>query len=569
MRSDTDLQEVLSRIDGRGYKAYKELEGQWVLDEFIVHIDHVQADPFASPSRLRVILDSKTAGLPHDSYHSTARALGTGALLARSFAETARGRSKRRGTGGSGEIRMEHPGQIVLPQTAVMVSSDGSVEARFGVGLPARGRRVAAGEAGSMLLEDCLGLIRDSLQGSAHDATTLERHAAANEDATVLRETITNQGLFGFVAEGALLPRRSGIDDRPLQSTEVVTFVSPESLRVEVDLPNAGRVKGMGIPEGVTLIVGGGYHGKSTLLRALQSGVYNHPPGDGRELVVAREDAVKIRAEDGRFVCGVDISPFIDGLPMDQDTRAFSTLNASGSTSQAAAIVEALEAGAGALLVDEDTSATNFMIRDRRMQELVPKDAEPITPFVDRVTSLHRDRAVSTVLVLGGSGDYLDVADLVLRMKDYRPEDVTRQAREVAESFPTGRVPEGTSGSFPVSSRRIRRSSVDPRKGKRPVFVRAPHVDTIALGVETIDLASAEQLVHRGQTRALALALARVASMDGGDSVAVDDLLDQIERLIEREGLDGLDQRLFGDLTGFRRHELAMALNRLRSLRVD
>jgi len=325
----------------------------------------------------------------------------------------------------------------------------------------------------------------------------------------------------------------------------------------------------MGVPEGVTLVVGGGYHGKSTLLRALQAGVYNHPPDDGRELVVARGDTVKIRAEDGRSVCGVDISPFISGLPLGQETRTFSTTYASGSTSQAAAIVEAIEAGAGTLLVDEDTSATNFMIRDRRMQELVPKSAEPITPFVDRVSSLHRDRGINTVLVLGGSGDYLDVADLVIRMRDYAPEDVTLRAHEVADHFPTGRVPEGSRTEHAPSGRRVRRSSIDPRKGKRAVHVKTPHLHTISIGTETIDLAAVEQLMHRGQTRALALALAQIATMDAPDAVTISEILDLTERRLGEGGLDALVEWKVGDLMAFRRHELAMALNRLRSLRVD
>jgi predicted ABC-class ATPase len=569
MRSDHDLIALLDRIDGRGYKAYKELEGSWTLGGFPFLIDHVQADPFASPTRVRVTLSPEASGLPESCCRSEPRALGTAAFLARSFAEAAAGRSQRRGTGGSGEIRMQHPGQVVLPQTAVMVDSDGSVEARFGVGLPARGRRVAARGAQPLLLEDCVDLIRDTLLASSYDDARLEEHAATNEDAEALRGMIGDLGLVAFVAEGALLPRRSGIDERPLESKETVAFVSPESLRHEVDLPNAGPVRGMAVPEGVTLIVGGGYHGKSTLLRALQAGVYNHPPGDGRELVISRDDTVKIRAEDGRSICAVDISPFIDGLPFGQDTQAFSTTNASGSTSQAAAIVEALEAGAQTLLVDEDTSATNFMIRDRRMQELVPQSSEPITPFVDRVASLHADLGINTVLVLGGSGDYLDVANLVIQMKDYAPTDVTLRARELAGQFPTGRAPEGGPARWPESCRRFRRSSIKTRRGKRAVHVKAPHTHTVTIGTESIDLAAVEQLVHRGQTRALGLALAQIATEDGSEEITIPETLDWIERTLATSGLDALTDWRFGDLMAFRRYELAMALNRLRSLRVD
>ena len=273
-------------------------------------------------------------------------------------------------------------------QTAVQITSDGAVEARFVVGLPAAGRRVLTREAVGLLVDDVPSVVRTSLCAESYPAEELLLHAEVNEDADALRSLLPEMGLVAFVADGAVLPRRSGIEQAPMLD-RAVPFESPASLRVHVDLPNAGSASGAGIPRGVTLIVGGGYHGKSTLLEALERGVYNHRPGDGRERVVSDPTAVKIRAKDGRSISGVDISPFIGPLPLGQGTRRFDSADASGSTSQAAAIVEAVEAGAGTLLVDEDTAATNFMIRDRRMQALVPRDLEPITPFVDRVRLLH------------------------------------------------------------------------------------------------------------------------------------------------------------------------------------
>ena len=160
----------------------------------------------------------------------------------------------------------------------------------------------------------------------------------------------------------------------------------------------------------------------------MELGIYSHIPGDGREYVATDPKAVKIRAEDGRFVEKVNISPFIKSLPLLRDTLRFSTDNASGSTSQAANIMEALEMGARVLLIDEDTSATNFMIRDRRMQELVQKAHEPITPFIDKVRQLYQDQRVSTILVMGGSGDYFEAADTVIWMNNYRPFAVTRES---------------------------------------------------------------------------------------------------------------------------------------------
>ncbi len=568
-RGAAELEAILARIDGRGYKAYKTLEGPWRYPRWVLHVDHVQGDPYAAPTRVRVILEPEVAGLEPSAYRTLSRAIGTAAHLARAFARATDAASKSRGTGKSGQFRMEHPGQKVMRQTAVLVGSSGRVEARFTVGLPADGRRVKGPAAAAMMTNDVPSLVESSLLAAAHDASDIERSAATNEDADALRDMLRALELVAFVGEGALLPRLSGIDDRPLPAGEAVPFRSPESLRLEVELPNAGRVSGMGVGEGVTLIVGGGFHGKSTLLRALEAGVYNHRPGDGRELAVSRTDAVKVRAEDGRAVAGVDISGFIDGLPRGRDTHAFTSSNASGSTSQAAAIVEALEAGCLLLLIDEDTSATNFMIRDRRMQQLVPSDREPITPFVDRVRDLYERSGVSCVLVIGGSGDYLDVADRVIRMVEYVPEDASEEARSVAARLPTGRTSERSGAPARPDVRRLVRGSLDPSLRQRAVYVRVPDERTLLFGPETIDLVAVEQLVSRAQVRAIGQALAYVADLVASKALEVPDALDAVESAIREGGLDALEPWLVGDLAEFRRFELAAALNRMRALRAE
>jgi len=316
----------------------------------------------------------------------------------------------------------------------------------------------------------------------------------------------------------------------------------------------------MGVPVGVTLIVGGGYHGKSTLLKALERGVYNHRPGDGRERVVSHTATVKIRAEDGRSIKGVDISPFIRDLPNGQVTEAFQTPNASGSTSQAANIMEALEAGAKTLLVDEDTAATNFMIRDRRMQALVPREKEPITPFVDRIRELYQAHGVSSILVLGGSGDYLEVADTVITMADYRPYEVTAEARDVARSLPTGRRHEVGEPLGHIRPRIPLSSSLHPRRGHREESLKVIGTDRLIIGHEELDLSGVEQIVSWAQL------LARREYMDGARSLP--EILDLVEARIQARGLDSLDPRQVGTLAAFRRFELAAALNRVRTLQV-
>ncbi|TVR64048.1 MAG: ATPase [Gemmatimonadales bacterium] len=566
------LREILRRIDGRSYKAYQDIRGSWQLDDMTLVVDHVQGDPFAAPSRARLFLSPGLVDFPPDLLSSPSRILGVEARLAREFARRAASTTRKMGSGRSGEIQMEAPGQEVLEGTAVRIAADGGVEARFRVGLPARGRRIQGRQAEELLLEALPLLARNSLLARSFEPGDLRLHAETNEDAEALRTGLADAGLVAFVADGAVLPRSSGIDDRPMEGSAVVPFRAPETLRTTLATPNGGPVSGMGIPHGVTLIVGGGFHGKSTLLRALERGVYNHRPGDGRERVVTAPGAVKIRAEDGRSVAGVNISPFIDTLPGDRDTRRFSTSDASGSTSQAAALVEALEVGASALLMDEDTSATNFMIRDRRMQVLVPREGEPITPFIDRVCELHDELGVSSVLVMGGSGDYLDVADTVIAMRDYRASDVTERARAVAMEHPTGRlreIPHPLAGALDEELRRPIPESLRPtsRRGRIKLKVRGD--DEIVFGTEAIDLAAVDQLVSWSQTRAVseALLLASSRVVDGHGTVA--QVVDRVMAILDEEGLDALGHGHDGDLSRFRRYEFAAALNRLRSLRIS
>ncbi len=562
-----DLRRVLAGIDGSSYKAYLRIRGTYAADFFTLSVDHVQGDPFAAPSRLRVEVPAGLARYPEWSYRNRSRRVGLCAYLSEQFALGARRAACRRGTGTSGLLLMEAPGQEVLEATSVIVR-DGDIEARFVAGLPAAGRRVLGRQAAEMLCDDLPGVVSAALLFASNDQGQLRRWVETNEDADALRAALMERGLVAFVADGSILPRRSGVDPRPLDERNAVPFRSPPSLRCEIALPNRGGVSGMGIPAGVTLIVGGGFHGKSTLLSALMLGVYNHRPDDGRQLVVTDPTAVKIRAEDGRRVEGVDISPFIGRLPQNRDTVRFRTDNASGSTSQAANIMEALEIGSRLLLIDEDTAATNFMIRDHRMQELVAKELEPITPFIDKVRQLYRDHGVSTMLVMGGSGDYFDVADTVIAMEHYLPRDVTSAARDIARKYQAERACEGGEAFGPVRDRIPRASSLNPRRGRREESVRTRGLATILFGQQEIRLDAVEQLVSSCQTRAVADAMlhARVTYVDSQRPLS--DVMELVLRDVEERGLDVLGRGPRGDYALFRRFELAAAINRLRTLEV-
>jgi predicted ABC-class ATPase len=580
VRSGEELRSLLRQIDGRGYPAYKDLRGGYAFSSFVLYVDRVQGDPFAAPSRIRVRLRADRAGLPGELVDRRVRRIALADFLARRVRDALRAAGgDRRGSGKSGLLSIDAGGQEVLERSAVVIRS-GFVEARLEVGLPAAGRRVLGREAERMLCEEVPRASERGLVWARLPQEEARRFVECVENQEQIREQLESLDLVGFLADGAVLPRESGASDRPLRRNAVALH-SPESLRVTVPLANPiptpnGPVReltGLGIPRGVTLVVGGGYHGKSTLLKALERGVYAHVPGDGREYVVTLGDAVKIRAEDGRRVTAVDISPFIDELPYGRSTRCFETDDASGSTSQAANIVEALEVGTRALLIDEDTSATNFLIRDARMQELVRKDREPITPLLERVRELYDRFGVSTVLVMGGCGDYFDAADTVIWMREYQPEDATAAAQQVAADYPTQRRVEATTPFAPVTERIPVAESFDPSRGRREVKIDAKGRDQVLFGKEPIDLRAVEQIVDTSQTRAVghAIELARRRAMDGHTPLR--GVTDALETIFDTDGLDVLEplHRAEGHPGNYarpRRHEIAAAINRLRSLRM-
>ena len=573
------LSQQLNNLEGRSYQDYKTIKGNYAFPQFDLIVDYVQGDPFAAPSRIRIRLSQTVAQFPSQWLTDYVSQTAIADYLTRQVAQVAQSLQQKRGSGKSGQIEIAAPSQAILRRTAVWVDTE-AVEVRLTVGLPAFGRRIAGRAAAALLCEDMPHLVERCLPYAALDHAALTGHIHNLEDAVALRSQLEPHGLVAFIAAGACLPRRSGIDERPLIS-EADFFVPPADACLELETPHSGRVKGLGIRAGVTLIVGGGYHGKSTLLRAIEQGIYAHVPGDGRQQVVSHPGTVKLRAEDGRSVAGVDISPVITHLPQgrrsaeksDRTTASFSSANASGSTSQAAGLIEAVEAGAKVLLIDEDTAATNFMIRDRKMQALIAKDKEPITPFVDKVRQLYDDYGISTLLVMGGSGDYFGVADTVIAMENYQPRIVTEQARLIAQSDPHQRQPEGGQNFGRITPRAILPNSLPPSQGNRSLKVKVRR-DTLMLGHEEIDLRAIEQIVEVHQVRAIAQAIIYAQRYYFDAQRSLSEVLDQVMADIERGGLDALladrgssESWRVGNLATFRRFELAAAINRLRSLR--
>ncbi len=569
MRSIESIRQTLSGLNGKDYGAYQSLLGSYSYSNFELHIDQIPKDPYAPPHTgiYRTRVSWKEAGFVSEVLRSTTSRIAFRDFLARQVFANSIVVSQRRGTGNSGIITVAEPGQEILERTSVVVDED-HIEARIFLGLPANGRKIRTDIAETMFFEELPGIINSSLFAAVLDLEDLEEHLQLAEDTECLRDQLKSQGLVAFIPDNAVLPRISGVDPRPLDSEQVVRFKSPENLRVTLKLPIARAISGMGIPRGVTLLVGGGYHGKSTLLQALELGVYTHIAGDGRKFCVSVPETVKVRAYSGRSIVNTDISPFIQNIPHRQGTVSFSSSNASGSTSQAAFISESIEAGAEVLLMDEDTCATNFLIRDKRMQHLVKKEFEPITAFIDRVRDLFEMHGISTVLVLGGSGDYLEVADQVIQMIEYKPYDVTIEAKKIVEQHPSERVHEGGKVVELPRIRYLCAEGLDTRNEHGHRRISSPNPRELIYGQMQVDLNDVEQLLEPSQVKAIGLAIEYARpNMDNKTSLRA--VIDDIISKIESNGLDLIDLKFTGDLAAFRKFELAAVLNRMRDLQAS
>lgn len=564
MKNKEDLKKELTKIDHKSYGMYKILGGSYSYGNYILHIDHVQGDPFASPSRLRFEVKKEKHGFPEEYYEEKHRRLALEDQVLRRFLRQLRQLDKgSMGSGKSGRITTCPANQTVQERIAVVFSKD-RMELRFEMGFPARGRTIMAKEMQKLVFDILPELAESCLFYRKWDTKSksfLEKAVFLADDQKELRWQLKEKGLTGFVANGAILPRESGISDRPMR--DAVPFISPESLQIEIELPHKGKIIGMGISEGITVIVGGGYHGKSTLLKALEQGVYNHIAGDGREYVVADATGMKIRAEDGRSILHTDISLFINHLPAGQDTVDFSSENASGSTSQAANLIEAMEAGAELLLLDEDTSATNFMIRDKVMAKLVSDEKEPITTLLRHIRGIYKTMGISFIIVVGSSGDYLSVADLVLQLDHYKVKDVTKEAKKICEQCQIAGQYAEKEVCMPEFSRKLKPVKSARRK------LKSMGTDTVLIDRESIDVRYLEQLSESGQTTALAYMMGWILDHVTKEE-DIQEFIENMYKLIERKGMAAVIPANYsaGHPVLPRKQELYACLNRYRSAKI-
>lgn len=588
-----ELTSHLHAIDGRSYAAYKAIVGRYRSPlGWVLYIDRIQPDPYAPPTAIRVVLplaltgaDTRPTGtneplteanetLTGANSHLTAsptRAVALRDYLARTLRELLKGQA----------ISIAPAGQEILERSSVNLhetwQDDFStpafnapgpyLELRLRWSLPAFGREIAGRQAARNLNLDLARAIASLDLRESELGAEAWKHCQVAEDHAALQEILVERGWVAFLADGANLARRSGVSQLPLEGG--VPLTAPETLAQTVQLPHAGVVRGTAIPAGVTVIAGGGYHGKSTLLNAIARGIYPHIPGDGRELVATAPEAMAVRAADGRAVTGVDLRPFISHLPgRDADPAQFTTANASGSTSQAASIMESLElwgqSAQAALLLDEDTCATNLLIRDQRMRALVSSEREPITPLVDRIRALHRERGISTLIVMGGSGDYLDVADQVLIMDSYRLVDATAQARQVCASQPRM---DTSLPDFPLPAQRLPQRPEAKRRG--PSRTRALGTQRLVLDRHEVDVADVSGLVDEGQALAVAWALRALLERHFDGRTSLSQALAQVAKRLDDVGLDALGEAHPAFLVRPRLVDVGAAVNRLRSLQVN
>lgn len=561
---DADLRECLRRIDHKGYPAYKDTRGKYQFADYILSIDHVQGDPFAAPSKVSVLVSGKKAGFEAAFFDKIHKRIALQDYLLRKMAGKVREYSfKAKGSGKSGLISVSQPGQEILNRSACVINAEnGDIVLRMEIGFPANGRTINARELEKILFDFLPVCVKQTLFQSAYRREELVKTANLAEDQHYIREQLPKLGLAAFVANGAILPRKSGVS--PLAMHQAVPFKAPESMEVTLQLPHYGTIKGMGIKRGITLIVGGGYHGKSTLLKALELGVYNHIAGDGREYVITDDTAIKLRAEDGRNIQKADISMFIRNLPNGKDTIAFYSQDASGSTSQAANTIEAVEAGAKVFLIDEDTSATNFMIRDELMQRVVQRDVEPIIPFIDRVQELYENAGISTILVAGSSGSYFHKADCILQMNHYVPMEITAFAKREAENFPMA-LTEADKADTPVFHRVVTKDMAF-LKEKR-IKTKVMGKESISVNKEMVDLRYVEQLVDTEQLAALVqiVKYMKLHYFDGKRTLG--QAVELMWEKIEKDAFAAFcDSDISGNMVIPRKQEIYAALNRCRGL---
>lgn len=577
-----NLKTQIESIADQPYRHIRKLTGSYKFPGFDFKFLRTQGSPGANPASIAAItVPVKATGFPNQFMAKSYYRIAMADFIIRRFKLGIDQIAKQnRGREGSGSFYTIELSQKMLQRDCVLFV-DNDIELRFIFSLPAKGSgggQFDADQAWLMFEKELTAMVDFSLYYKNYDQEStqlLDRYLDVQHKRERIKNYLKKNGLTVFINNGAILPRQSGIDDRPATGKNIIPFQSPMSCQVEIPISDTEVVQGMAIKEGITCITGGGYHGKSTLLQAILAGIYAHIPDDGREYIVTREDAVFIRAEEGRSIRNVDISAFIGMLPNGINTEQFSTDNASGSTSQAAMIVESLEAGSNLLLFDEDSCATNLLLRDELIAKVLDSSQEPIKPLYNSVRSLWCQYRVSMIFVVGGLGSFLQKADTCLLMDNYQCRDITAKVRAVlgeikyealqAEKFSGQRYLAADNFSPAYNNQRLNKQIPKRIKSLR----NAPR--QLEYGMDLINLEALPQLIEASQILTIGYCLLRLKKAmeyQGSNAHTIKYWLDWLYQQLERNGLSFLQPDYPGLLSLPRRNEVAAAINRTRSLKV-
>jgi predicted ABC-class ATPase len=554
--------EIIEGIDGRSREEFAKLVGDFDFSRYVVKIGRLRPDGRSFPLSVRV--PQIIAGFPEEIFETPIRRMALEDYLIRNLATAIEEISSFDEEGVAyRNIEIATPGQKILPRTSMLVS-DEYIETHLAVRLPLRDELIDGEKLEDIFFEELQELVVSTLIYCNLDYDELSSFLDIMEDAGRIRQLLASQGLISFVGEGSLLKREPFTDDVDLFQAPLMI---DEKLKTSIDVPNAGTVSGLGIKDGITLIIGDEYSGRCDLIAAISAGIYNHVPGDGREFVASMPDTVYISEEPGRSVQKVDISPFV--ISEDEGFAEFSSDAADGFESEAAALVENIEVGARILLFDESTSSPAFLAGDERIGGLISGGDPRTVPLAARARQLTEE--IGAALVVAGNRNisaFIPVADTILLIEDYTVSDITEQAK--ALGIAEIKVEESTRGFQELADRKrwVVPSSIDPSLGKEDAHIVAYEKQLLEFGRNLIDLSVIEQLADSDQTRTIGQVLYYLKLRYLGESNSLNSLLDYVDRDLSTEGLACLSPEFRSDLARPRRYEIAAALNRLPSFRV-
>lgn len=563
-----DLYQKLRGFSGKKYGLYKSLtQRSWNFGDFSLDFIHVQGDPYAPPSRIRLTIPFRKLNYPKNFITNEIQGLAMADYLLRRLAREMNEREEC-----TSVFTITSPGQEILFRNTLCIGNfseekEGVVEVLMGIRLPGENRLIDFYAVSDLLTRLLPDILLASLYGlSLEEQEKAYRHIETLEIRNALLDEVLSAGFIAFIPNGAILPRASGISDLPAK--EAVSFNAPKESIIEFTV-RGKTISGMGISKGITAIAGGAYHGKSTLLSALEKSVYPHIPGDGREWVVVDPSAFRVRSEEGRLVRNTRIAPLVRELPGKISTESFFTVSASGSTSEAANLLEALECGVKTILIDEDVSAVNFLIRDQRMRRLLGNEGDPLIPLIERIREF-TNTGVHFILVIGACGDFLTEADRVIVMKNYLPEEMTASAKTISSETPYISSKGNHPPFYPFKSRafldfikplapQIRPSS----SVEKFVKVRLLHDNLLQVGFLQADVHYLSGFCNG--TQRYAAGLIALNLVQSAEDKTLMEVVEKVCARIEKSGFGKFPQGLSRDMTLPRAVDIAAVLLRLRT----